>query len=567
LIKWEKNKLNNKILKLQGTKEKAEYKEQEVDEYKGNPFIEALPPVFSNKEIVDKFYFIPKFEEADKNREQNIRFHLLQRIKTYKQVLPIHLKLEHRISTMIRRGYLARNPRHSDFFKKLELMNDIKENKDVSIDIINNKMKYMQSTADCLTIIGISGVGKTTAIERLLLMYPQVIYHTNYNNQHFTITQIVWLKIETPDDGSLATLCRNFFMSIDGILNTRYFQKYGYTNRSPSLMMLDMAYVANLCGIGVLVIDEIQQLLNTKNNMNEIFNFFVSLSNTLGIPTILIGTPMAKHLFKKNLRQARRSSSNGYIEWDKMNIQSDEWNQFVKTLWKMQCLREYVELTDVFNEEFYEQTQGIISVAINLFILAQEKALIKNQEKITVNLLKETSKNDLKILQPMLSAIKIGTEQAIADYDDISINYEVLHDNNLRDIDLLKTIIELTEERKANLEEFTKERLDLLFVELKALNIFRLLTDNVLKSIIEKEIKTNPVKIPYDDLKTICIKKALNKNEQIQDKENSTKTINKTTNGSVLDLYNRALNDRIHPYEVCQKYDYIKNPRDELVFR
>lgn len=557
---------NNKTLKLQGTKEKAEYKVQEVNEYSGNPFIEALPPIFSNKEIVDKFHYVPKFDEVDKSRDQNIKFHLLQKIKTYKQVLPIHLKIEHRISTMIRRGYLARNPRHSDFFKKLELMNDLKDNKDVNVDIINNKMKYMQSTADSLTIIGISGVGKTTTIERLLLMYPQVIYHTNYNNQHFTITQIVWLKIETPDDGSLATLCRNFFVSIDGILNTRYFQKYGYSNRSPSLMMLDMAYVANLCGIGVLVIDEIQQLLDTKNNMNEIFNFFVSLSNTLGIPTILIGTPMAKHLFKKNLRQARRSSSSGYIEWDKMNIESDEWKQFIKTLWKMQCLKEYAELTDVFNKEFYDQTQGIISVAVNLFILAQEKAIIKRQEKITVNLLKETSKNDLKIIQPMLSAIKIGTEQAIAEYDDISINYEVLHDNNLRDLDLLRTIVEITEERKANLEDFTKERSFALFVELKALNIFRLLSDNVLKSIIDKAIKENPIKISYDDLKAICIKSALNKNEQIQDKEKKTKVINKTTNNNLTNLYDSAIKNKKHPYEILQKYDYIKNPRDEFVF-
>jgi len=557
---------NNKTLKLQGTKEKAEYKLQEVSEYCGNPFIEALPPIFSNKAIVDKFHYVPKFDEVDKNRDENIRFHLLQKIKTYKQVLPIHLKIEHRISTMIRRGYLARNPIHSDFFKKLELMNDLKENKNVNTAAINDKMKYMQSTADSLTIIGISGVGKTTAIERLLLMYPQVIYHSNYNNHHFTMTQVVWLKIDTPDDGSLASLCRNFFVSIDSILNTRYFQKYGYPNRSPNLMMLDMAYVANLCGIGILVIDEIQQLLDTKNNMSEIFNFFVSLSNTLGIPTILIGTPMAKHLFKKNLRQARRSSSSGYIEWDKMNIESDEWKQFIKTLWKMQCLKEYTELTDKFNEEFYDQTQGIISVAINLFILAQEKAIIKRQENITVNLLKETSKNDLKILQPMLSAIKVGSEQAIAQYDDISINYEALHDNNLRDLDLLKTIVELTEERKVNLENFTKERSYALFVELKALNIFKLLSDNVIKSIIEKEIETSPLKISYDDLKAKCIKKALSKNDLIQDKENMAKLNNKTNNGEFFDLYDRAIKEKKHQYEVLNKYGYIKNPKDELVF-
>ena len=144
----------------------------------------------------------------------------------------------------------------------------------------------------------------------------------------------------------------------------------------------------------------------------------------------------------------------------------------------------------------------------------------------------------------MLSAIKVGSEQAIAQYDDISINYEALHDNNLRDLDLLKTIVELTEERKVNLENFTKERSYALFVELKALNIFKLLSDNVIKSIIEKEIETSPLKISYDDLKAKCIKKALSKNDLIQDKENMAKLNNKTNNGEFFDLYDRAIKEK-----------------------
>lgn len=32
----------------------AEYKEQLIEEYKGNPFIEALPPIYSKDEVVDK---------------------------------------------------------------------------------------------------------------------------------------------------------------------------------------------------------------------------------------------------------------------------------------------------------------------------------------------------------------------------------------------------------------------------------------------------------------------------------------------------------------------------------
>ena len=73
----------------------------------------------------------------------------------------------------------------------------------------------------CISIIGISGIGKTTAIERLLLMYPQVIKHFEYKGECFTRTQIVWLKIDCPYDGNLSTLCKSFFKAIDDILGTR----------------------------------------------------------------------------------------------------------------------------------------------------------------------------------------------------------------------------------------------------------------------------------------------------------------------------------------------------------
>ena len=409
----------NNIRVLKGNLELANYKKQEISEYKDNPFIEALPHIFTEDDVIDKFYNIPIFEDDYKLKDKKIRFHILERIKNYSQVLPIHINLENKISTIIRRGYLARNPIEHTYFKKLEILNDMKNNKKISTDDIDFKMKFMRSTADCLTILGISGIGKTTAIERLLLMYPQVIKHNDYKNNHFTRTQIVWLKIDCPYDGSLSTLCKSFFKAIDSILGTKYFEKYGYSSRITSTMMLSMTQLASMYGIGILVIDEIQQLINSKNNIDEMLNFFVTLSNTVGIPTILIGTPKAQAIFKGNFRQARRAASDGFILWDRMNKESAEWDILVKTLWEMQCLQEYTELTNTIIDELYDKTQGITSVVINLFILVQKRALSKGIEKITVKLIRETSEEDLKILQPMLKAIRSNNLKEIAKYDDI----------------------------------------------------------------------------------------------------------------------------------------------------
>ena len=94
-------------------------------------------------------------------------------------------------------------------------------------------------------------------------MYPQVIKHDIYKDQPFNRTQIVWLKIDCPYDGSLYVM-QKLFKAIDDLLGTRYLEKFGYLNRVTSTMLLHMTSLASMYGIGVLVIDEIQHLLHAK---------------------------------------------------------------------------------------------------------------------------------------------------------------------------------------------------------------------------------------------------------------------------------------------------------------
>ncbi|MDF2503025.1 MAG: ATP-binding protein [Clostridium sp.] len=480
-------------------------------------------------------------------------------------MLPIHINLENKISTMVRRGYLARNPVEHTYFKKLEILNDMKNNKNISTDDIDFKMKFMRSTADCLTILGISGIGKTTAIERLLLMYPQVIKHNVYKNKHFTRTQIVWLKIDCPYDGSLATLCKSFFKAIDSILGTKYFEKYGYYSRITSTMMLSMTQLASMYGIGILVIDEIQQLINSKNNIDEMLNFFVTLSNTVGIPTILIGTPKAQEIFKGNFRQARRASSDGFILWDRMKKDSTEWDILVKTLWEMQCLQEYSDLTSKMVDELYDKTQGITSVVINLFLLVQERALAKGSEKITVELIRESSEKDLQILQPMLKAIRSNNLKEVAKYDDITIDFDSVSNNIYNNIELSNRMEQIYNETKKDIETKRKNRTEDLFIELKLLKVAPKLTDDELMSVISKEVDTNPVNMEYDELKGKCIRNVIIKNDKTSIKTAREGSIYHYDKGSLLDIYNNANCKKVHTYELLKQNGYIKNPIEELI--
>lgn len=175
---------------LKGAFEEANYIKQELDEYSFNPFIEALPRIFTEEDVIDKFTVLPIISDKDRQKASNLRYHVIKRAKNFIQPLPIHITLERRLSSLIRRGYLARNPIDKGFLERLRILNNI-ESKDLTKGNLDDEFRNIRSTADSISIIGISGIGKTTAIERLLLMYPQIIKHFEYNNENFTRTQIV----------------------------------------------------------------------------------------------------------------------------------------------------------------------------------------------------------------------------------------------------------------------------------------------------------------------------------------------------------------------------------------
>ncbi len=547
---------------LKGEFEEAVYKNQKLEEYSYNPFIEALPPIFTAEDVIDRFTVLPIITDVDRNKTENLRYHIIKRTKNFLQPLPIHIELERKLSTLIRRGYLGRNPLDKSFLGKLRVLNrlddtSIKENE------LQNELENIRTTADSISIIGISGIGKTTAIERLLLMYPQVIKHFEYKGESFTRTQIVWLKIDCPYDGSLSTLCKNFFKAIDDILGTRYLEKFGYASRITSTMMINMTKLAWRYGIGVLVIDEIQHLLNTKNDKEEMLNFFVTLTNTVGIPTVLIGTSKAQKVFNGNFRQARRAGSDGSIIWDRMQRDSDEWDFFLRSIWEFQGLKNVCELTDKMKDAFYDECQGITAVAVNLFLLAQERALQDGKEELTVSIIRETAKKDLHMIQPMIKALRNNNLAEIIKYEDISIDYEEVANVYARNIELTGIIKESFKERRKDIELQRKSTIESLIVELTEMDIFQYLELSNIRKICEKVVKSSSVNEDYSNLKIEALKEVMALNEKMKLRKEEKPKVK--INGSLIEIYELSRERNIHPYELLKKEGYIKNPVDEFL--
>lgn len=407
--------------RLKGIHCKAEYKDQLVEENRGNPFIETIPKRLEIDEFYDRLYSVPYYNPDQLNVGVEDRLELVQQIKpSFWLPLPNHYDKYRVLYNMIKIGYQSRNPLLPMFNRQFAvgwdniLEHGLDEN---GANIVGNIQ-----TAQSSTEIGLSGMGKSKVYERILkLLFPQVIHHNEYDGKKLFMTQVVWMKIECPSGKSVGALTRNFYAAVDELLGSNFYEKHAGKGGTIDDLTKRMVKVAAQINLGVLIIDEIQNVHKAHSGGDErLMNFLTELVNTIGIPVIIIGTFKAMYLFKKSLANSRRAVPDMYNENITSFLLEDswEWKEFIDTLWTLQYTKEYTPLTEELKQAMYYYTLGIPDITVKLFIHIQAKAILNgSEEKITLPLINEVASKSLKILQPVFEKIRRGG--SISDLDQI----------------------------------------------------------------------------------------------------------------------------------------------------
>ena len=397
--------------------QQAQYIPAEISDYEGHPLINALPPMMSLHDAATVLNRMPHIDEAEKKLPSHIRRHAMMRIlDQFLYPTRAHFQLEQSLSSMIRRGYLSRNIADISHQHNLD---------EAAHTDFKSASRNAGNESLVSSVIGSSGTGKSTAVEAILRSYPQVIYHPDY--QH---TQLVWLKVECPHDGSVRHLCINFFRAVDQALGTDYQQLYVKARSTPESMLGSIAQIVALHSVGLLAIDEIQHLDKSKSGGSQkILNFFVTLTNVIKVPVLFIGTPKALDLFSPTMRSARRAAQFGSLNWGRFerSDQPDrdaEWEKFIKSLWKLQWFEHPTPLSQPITELLWDYTQGIPHIAVILFYLAQARAVVAGREILDQRIIEKVFHEELGILHPMIKALQSGRKEEILKYSDLDIPTE-----------------------------------------------------------------------------------------------------------------------------------------------
>lgn len=395
----------------------AKYSEQRIPRYQGNPLIAALPPSLDDSALADALMQSPDYEAEQRDWPVHERMQLVGGLSSFMVPLARHVELARTLDALMREGYVGREPRtaqHTLVFQQLY------ENQKAGRPF--QGLRAHSAPQLSTSLIGISGVGKSTTVQRVLAMTPEVLHHPELG-----IWQIPYLHIETPHDGvSVKGLAHSIIRKIDALIpDANYYETYAMRGKpSVETLMNHVARIMHMHCVGLLVVDEIQNLENAKKDKQSLMTLLVSASNELHVPIIFIGTNKARRVLGLDFRQARRSTGKGCAYWDRLGKgtleEPEEWDDFLGVLWKFQWVQIPTELTQPLSDVMYHYTQGIIDIAIKLFAACQWRAMLDGSEVLTAQLIDSVAKRELSMVMPMLEALRTNDLKALEAYDDIA---------------------------------------------------------------------------------------------------------------------------------------------------
>ena len=275
--------------------------------------------------------------------------------------------------------------------------------------------------SDSFTIIGCSGIGKSSAISRAVDLITDKSF-VEFNNTKICPVMVV----QCPFDSSVKGLAFEILRNIDDVLETKYYSN-ALRSHATTDVLIGIISQVSLYHIGLLIIDEIQNVASSKNGKTFI-NALTQLINNSGVSICMVGTPECKVFFEQQLQLARRSMGLEYTP-----LQYDYYfENFCRTVFRFQYTRYQTELEAVILERLYEYSGGLVSLVVSLLHDAQEIAIITGSESLNLASLNEAFQKRTAMLHgyleryiiklPVTTKAKSTTEQLIPTTKQVLLN-------------------------------------------------------------------------------------------------------------------------------------------------
>lgn len=340
--------------------------------------IDDLPRMKSGNELIDELTILPEYTPRICNADAPMRLIALSDL--YQIYLPSQMSLE-----IYSKLYLALLRSMQKKGNKLAVQ---QQNQNYRA-IMQQEYSGIMGGSDSFTIIGTSGIGKSSAIGRSinLISENRVIESDN------PYTRVVpCVVVQCPFDSSVKGLLLEVLRKVDEVLDSKYYQNALRSRATTDMLIGSVSQVA-LNHIGMLVVDEIQNVANSKNG-KSLIGALTQLINNSGISICMVGTPESTRFFESAMQLARRSVG---LQYTTMNYDT-YFQEFCKVMFSYQYTQRKTEITDGIIEWLYEHSAGVTSVVVALIHDAQEIAILNGKEVLNLESLNTAYEQRLSLL-------------------------------------------------------------------------------------------------------------------------------------------------------------------------
>ena len=340
--------------------------------------IHILPTMKSGDDLFSALKVLPKYDESICTAEVPMRLMALSDL--YRIYVPSQMSLE-----IYSKMYLALLRSLQKKGTKLAVQ---QKNQNYRA-VIQQEYSGIMGGSDSFTIIGASGIGKSSAISRAITLITEnkVIEVEN------PYTKIIpCICVQCPFDSSVKGLLLEILRKVDEMIDSKYYQNALRARTTTDMLIGSVSQVA-LNHIGLLVVDEIQNVCNSKNG-KSLVGMLTQLINNSGISICMVGTPESAVFFEQAVQLARRSLG---LRYDVMGYGTD-FKRFCEVVFSYQYVKEKTEITDGIMEWLYEHSSGNISVVVSLIHDAQEIAILNGKEVLNLESLQEAYQQRLSML-------------------------------------------------------------------------------------------------------------------------------------------------------------------------
>lgn len=341
-----------------------------------------LPKMKTGKELIDALTILPDYDVNICSKPAPTRLIALSDL--YRIYVPSGMSIE-----IYNKLYLALLRSLQKKYTKIA----IRQQKENYKAIRQQEYDSIMGGSDSFTIIGTSGVGKSSAISRAIALITE--------NRIIEITApyakiIPCITVQCPWDSSVKGLLLEILRKVDEILDSNYYANAIRARATTDMLIGSVSQVA-LNHVGLLIVDEIQNICNSKNGKNLV-GMLTQLINNSGISIAMVGTPESEIFFQQALQLARRSLG---LKYSAMPF-GDYFKTLCQTLFSYQYTTQSCCFSDGITEWLYEHSGGITSAVVSLVHDSQEIAIMNDKDAIDIELLNIAYRNRMGMLHDYL---------------------------------------------------------------------------------------------------------------------------------------------------------------------